>query len=81
MGIGDWGIGDWGLGIGPNPQSPIPNEKLMMRIIFLLLINNLNYLNNIILTKSKRINNITSKSLIKIIIQNFWVNIINNIIH
>jgi len=21
------GIGDWGLGIGPNPQSPIPNDK------------------------------------------------------
>jgi len=20
------GIGDWGLGIGPNPQSPIPNN-------------------------------------------------------
>jgi len=32
MGIGDWGlgIGDWGLGIGPNPQSPIPNSKLMI---------------------------------------------------
>jgi len=30
MGIGDWGlgIGDWGLGIGPNPQSPIPNQKI-----------------------------------------------------
>jgi len=27
---GDWGlgIGDWGLGIGPNPQSPIPIDKL-----------------------------------------------------
>ena len=23
------GIGDWGLGIGPNPQSPIPNPKLV----------------------------------------------------
>jgi len=21
------GIGDWGLGIGPNPQSPIPNNQ------------------------------------------------------
>ena len=21
------GIGDWGLGIGPNPQSPIPNNN------------------------------------------------------
>ena len=31
MGIGDWGlgIGDWGLGIGPNPQSPIPNLKIL----------------------------------------------------
>jgi len=31
MGIGDWGlgIGDWGLGIGPNPQSPIPFEKII----------------------------------------------------
>jgi len=30
MGIGDWGlgIGDWGLGIGPNPQSPIPINKV-----------------------------------------------------
>jgi len=28
------GIGDWGLGIGPNPQSPIPNNIL---IIFLIL--------------------------------------------
>ena len=28
---GDWGlgIGDWGLGIGPNPQSPIPNLKIL----------------------------------------------------
>jgi len=32
MGIGDWGlgIGDWGLGIGPNPQSPIPNQTLIL---------------------------------------------------
>jgi hypothetical protein len=31
LGIGDWGlgIGDWGLGIGPNPQSPIPNFKIL----------------------------------------------------
>jgi len=36
MGIGDWGlgIGDWGLGIGPNPQSPIPNKKMLYLFIF-----------------------------------------------
>ena len=30
LGMGDWelGIGDWGLGIGPNPQSPIPRNKV-----------------------------------------------------
>jgi len=30
MGIGDWGlgIGDWGLGPIPNPQSPIPMNKI-----------------------------------------------------
>jgi len=29
---GDWGlgIGDWGLGIGPNPQSPIPNNFILL---------------------------------------------------
>ena len=34
MGIGDWGlgIGDWGLGQIPNPQSPIPNFKLYIKI-------------------------------------------------
>jgi len=26
------GIGDWGLGIGPNPQSPIPNPQIVLRI-------------------------------------------------
>jgi len=26
------GIGDWGLGIGPNPQSPIPNPHLSLKI-------------------------------------------------
>jgi hypothetical protein len=26
------GIGDWGLGIGPNPQSPIPNNKILIII-------------------------------------------------
>jgi len=32
LGIGDWGlgIGDWGLGIGPNPQSPIPNPRVII---------------------------------------------------
>jgi len=31
LGIGDWGlgIGDWGLGVGANPQSPIPNYKVI----------------------------------------------------
>ena len=35
LGIGDWGlaIGDWGLGIGPNPQSPIPNFKILRILI------------------------------------------------
>jgi len=35
MGIGDWGlgIGDWGLGIGPNPQSPIPNILLYIKLL------------------------------------------------
>ena len=29
------GIGDWGLGIGPNPQSPIPNDvKSKLIIVF-----------------------------------------------
>jgi len=27
------GIGDWGLGIGPNPQSPIPNPQIIIKII------------------------------------------------
>jgi len=27
------GIGDWGLGIGPNPQSPIPNPQLLIKVI------------------------------------------------
>jgi len=26
------GIGDWGLGIGPNPQSPIPNPHISIRM-------------------------------------------------
>jgi len=26
------GIGDWGLGPIPNPQSPIPNIKLFLKI-------------------------------------------------
>jgi len=26
------GIGDWGLGIGPNPQSPIPNPQIILRV-------------------------------------------------
>jgi hypothetical protein len=32
MGIGDWGlgIGDWGLGPIPNPQSPIPINKIKL---------------------------------------------------
>jgi len=41
MGIGDWGLGIGGLGIGdwaqspiPNPQSPIPNNII---IVFLIL--------------------------------------------
>ena len=33
-----WGLGiwDWGLGIGPNPQSPIPNnfEKINKNIFY-----------------------------------------------
>ena len=35
MGIGDWGlgIGDWGLGIGPNPQSPIKNINILIKLI------------------------------------------------
>jgi len=30
----DWGfgIGDWGLGPIPNPQSPIPNELILILI-------------------------------------------------
>ena len=44
MGIGDWGlgIGDWGLGPIPNPQTPIPNLKILKRekrIIYLFLKN------------------------------------------
>ena len=37
--IGDWGlgIGDWGLGIGPNPQSPIPNNKIYLSQIHIQL--------------------------------------------
>jgi len=26
------GIGDWGLGPIPNPQSPIPNIKLFIKL-------------------------------------------------
>ena len=32
MGIGDWGLGDWGLGPIPNPQSPIPINKIIIII-------------------------------------------------
>jgi len=29
------GIGDWGLGIGPNPQSPIPSNRTVLKIKYL----------------------------------------------
>jgi len=34
MNFGDWGlgIGDWGLGIGPNPQSPLFNLLIYLKI-------------------------------------------------
>ena len=40
MGIGDWGlgIGDWGLGPIPNPQSPLLNIYLHLKIKKLKLI-------------------------------------------
>jgi len=40
MGIGDWGlgIGDWGLGPIPNPQSPIPKQKLVIYAFILIII-------------------------------------------
>jgi len=36
MGIGDWGlgIGDWGLGPIPNPQSPLNNIYILLKILF-----------------------------------------------
>ena len=36
MGIGDWGlgIGDWGLGPIPNPQSPIPKQNIIIKILY-----------------------------------------------
>ena len=49
---GDWGlgIGDWGLGIGdwaqspipnPNPQSPIPMNKINLVFLKIIIIGNL----------------------------------------
>jgi len=38
MGIGDWGlgIGDWGLGPIPNPQSPLKERKIYIKIRLIL---------------------------------------------
>jgi len=40
LGIGDWGlgIGDWGLGPIPNPQSPLQNNKIKIKLFKLLII-------------------------------------------
>jgi hypothetical protein len=50
------GIGDWGLGIGPNPQSPIPNPQspipnphLRINKFILNLINNIKFINNLLI--------------------------------
>jgi len=38
LGIGDWGlgIGDWAQYPIPNPQSPIKNKKLFIKIIIII---------------------------------------------
>jgi len=46
------GMGDWGLGIGPNPQSPIPNPQSPIPKFFF--IQNLIYINIIILLKQNK---------------------------
>jgi len=44
IGDGDWGlgIGDWGLGPIPNPQSPIPIIKFILKhhLLYRIKINN-----------------------------------------